>query len=97
MNLSKINKVIITVLAGIETLTLFPLFFFGIYTLVSSGEIIQKNTSSLIGILILGMAYIASVLLGSYLAIKNISKPLLAYGILFIPLFMIATVLLYIR
>lgn len=97
MNLSKINKVIISLIAGVETLTLFPLFFFGIYTLVSSGEIIQKNTSFLVAILLLGMAYIASVLLGSYLAIKNVSRPLIAYGILSIPLFMIVIVLLYTR
>lgn len=97
MNLSKINKVIISFIAGIETLTLFPLFFFGIYTLVSSGGIVEKDFITLMGILLIGMGYIASVLLGSYFAIKNVTKPLVAYSILAIPLMMIGIVFLYTR
>lgn len=93
--MNKVNKILIPVIAATETLTLFPLFFFGIYTLVESGNLIQKEYISLMGVLLIGIAYIFSVLFGSYLAIRNISKPLKAYLILSIPVLIGVSVLLY--
>lgn len=92
--MKKFNKVVISVLAAVETLTLFPLVFFGIYTMAESGDIIHKSTYSLLTLFLVGIFYIASVLLGSFKAIQNFERPLKAYAFLVVPLITIAFVLL---
>lgn len=81
------NKIIISVIAAAEVLTLFPLLFFGIYTVISSGDIAQKDTTSMFLTVLLALFYASSVLLGAYKAIQNISKkPLVSYLFLLLPI-----------
>lgn len=80
------QKYIITTLASIETLTLFPLLFWGIYYMINSTTISQINTMNMFTAIAVAVAYAGSVLFGSFKAIQNIEKPKLAYRYLLIPL-----------
>lgn len=81
-----INKIIISVLTAAEVLTLFPLLFFGLYTLISSGDITQKGTLSMMITMGLGVLYAGVVLVGAFKAIQNIDRPKKAYLFLLLPL-----------
>ncbi len=81
------NKIIISIIAAAEVLTLFPLLFFGIYTVISSGDIAQKDTTSMFLTVLLALFYASSVLLGAYQAIQNMGKkPLVSYLFLLLPI-----------
>lgn len=81
------NKIIISIIAAAEVLTLFPLLFFGIYTVISSGDIAQKDTTSMFLTVLLALFYASSVLFGAYQAIQNISKkPSVSYLFLLLPI-----------
>ncbi|MCM2349052.1 MAG: hypothetical protein NDI69_03460 [Bacteriovoracaceae bacterium] len=80
------NKIIISVIAAAEVLTLFPLLFFGIYTLISTGNIAEKDTTSMIVTMILAILYAGTVLFGAFKAIQNITRPRKAYPFLVLPL-----------
>lgn len=80
------NKIIISVIAAAEVLTLFPLLFFGIYSLISTGDIAEKDTTSMIVTMILAILYAGSVLFGGFKAIQNIKRPKKAYPFLVMPL-----------
>jgi hypothetical protein len=84
-----INKIIISTLAAAQTLTLFPLLFFGIYELVNSGNIQHMDTARLIWTFLLAASYATTTLLGSYKAITHLSNPLKAYVFLSVPLFIL--------
>ena len=79
-----INRIIICVLAAMEVLSLFPAIFFGVSTTLTDVKQVQGSTPMLVTMI--GIFYMASVLLGAYLAIQNLHKPLKAYGFLAIPL-----------
>jgi hypothetical protein len=79
------QKYIITTLASIETLTLFPLLFWGIYYMINSTTISQINTMNMFTAIAVAVAYSGSVLFGSFKAIQNIAEPQKAYAFLLIP------------
>lgn len=82
-----VNKTIVSIIAAAEVLTLFPILFFGIYTVISSGDITQKDTTSMLLTVLLALLYAGSVLLGAYKAVQNVTKrPALSYLFLLIPL-----------
>lgn len=80
------NKIIISIIAAAEVLTLFPLLFFGIYTLISTGDITEKDTMSMIVTMILAILYAGAVLFGAFKAIQNIKRPKKAYPFLVMPI-----------
>jgi hypothetical protein len=84
-----VNKILISVFAASEVLTLFPLLFFGIYSMMSSGDITEKSTTSMLVTMVIGILYASCVLLGAYKAVKNISRPRAAYLFLTLPLIII--------
>ncbi len=87
------NKIIISIIAAAEVLTLFPILFFGIYTVISSGDITQKDTTSMFMTVLLAVFYASAVLFGAYKAIQNISKkPMISYLFLLAPLLVGAAV-----
>lgn len=87
------NKIIISILAAAEVLTLFPVLFFGIYTIISSGDMAQKDTSSLLVTVLIALFYAGSVLIGAFKAIQHMSKkPMISYLFLLVPLLVGAAV-----
>lgn len=92
---NKINKIIISVIASAEVLTLFPLLFFGFYQLLNSQDIKEIDTTSLFGTIALGIVYMAVVLLTAFKAIQNLGRPKMAYAFLGLPLIIVAAVLLW--
>jgi len=87
------NKIIISIIAAAEVLTLFPILFLGIYTVISSGDIAQKDTSSMFMTVLLAVFYASAVLFGAFKAIQNMSKkPMISYLFLLVPLLVGAAV-----
>ena len=90
-----LNKIIISVLAASFTLTLFPLLFLGIYTLINSGDIQKMGTGTMLLTFFLGISYAGTVLFGSYKAIQNLQNPKKAYVFFLMPLIVIGVALLF--
>lgn len=88
MNKSKIHKVIITIVAAAEVLTLFPLIFFGIASTIDSVEMVKTNAPIMLT-MIFSILYMAAVLVGAYQAILNFDRPGKAYLYLLGPLILI--------
>ena len=80
------HKITISVLAAIETLTMLPLLFWGMYSIISSASLKNFSTTEMMLTMLLGVGYAAAVLLGAYQATQNIHRPGRAYVILLIPL-----------
>jgi drug/metabolite transporter (DMT)-like permease len=79
------HKITISVIAAIEVLTMLPLLFWGLYSLINSASIKDISTSQIMLIMLMGVGYASSVLLGAYKATQNIHRPGRAYLILLIP------------
>jgi hypothetical protein len=80
-----VNKIIISVLAAVFTLTLFPLLFFGIYSLINSADMQKLSTVTIMTTMFMGIAYAATALFGSYKAIQNINLPKKSYLYFLLP------------
>jgi cation transport ATPase len=85
-NTNMFHKIAISVLAAIETLTMLPLLFWGMYSIISSASLKNFSTAEMMLTMLLGVGYAAAVLLGAYQATQNIHRPGRAYVILLIPL-----------
>ncbi len=94
MNKAKIHKIIISLLAAAEVLTLFPLIFFGIASTMDNVEMVKSNMPIMM-VMIFGAIYMAAVLVGAYKAISHLDRPAKAYVFLFIPLVLISLVVAY--
>jgi hypothetical protein len=90
-----IHKIIISVIAAAEVLTLFPMIFFGIAMTVDSIEMVKKDSLPIMVVMMTGIFYMTAVLLGGYKAIQNFQRPVKAYLYLSLPLIMIAGVFVY--
>lgn len=79
------HKITISVLAAFETLTMLPLLFWGLYSIINSASIKDISTTQIMITMLLGVGYASAVLLGAYKATQNIHRPGRAYLILLIP------------
>lgn len=94
MNKAKINKIIISLIAAAEVLTLFPIIFYGISSTMDNVEMVKTNTPLML-VMIFGALYMAAVLVGAYKAISHLNRPGKAYLYLLIPLAMMLVVVGY--
>ena len=94
MNKGKIHKIIISLIAAIEVLTLFPLIFHGIASTMDNVEMV-KTSMPIMVVMIFGVLYMAAVLIGAYKAILNLDRPGKAYMFLLVPLVLLTLVVGY--
>lgn len=92
-----INRIIISVIASALVLTLFPLLFLGIYSIISTGNIADKDTTSMFLTFGTGILYAATVLVCAFQAVRNVTKPVKAYLFLLIPVVILGSALTFLK
>lgn len=85
MDKAKFNKILISVVAAAEVLTLFPVIFFGIVSATRSLDAIKSSANPMM-IMGFAMVYMFAVLFCAFKAIQNINQVGKAYLFLLIPL-----------